>query len=113
MLLIALVNTTKLKRMGMKFSGNDVLKRLEEHRDKQNLPHTFKVLHYNTVRDSAIEVTRSNHNTTEIRSLDQYRQTTYGSICCATGAIRRLSSLDKRRKEHEEKVTNLANKRGT
>ena len=98
--------------MGKKLTSDQALKRLEEKRDRQSLPHTLKVLSYNTVRDSAIEVTCLTHNRTETRNFEQYLNTFYGLSCCATQAIKRCGTIDERREVHEKKLHLLARKRG-
>lgn len=98
--------------MGKKLTEDQVLKRLEEKRDRQTLPHSLKVMYYNTVRDSAVKVTCLHHNRSETRSVDQYLNTSYGLSCCATPAIRRSGTVAERQEAHQEKLNLLAKARG-
>ena len=98
--------------MGPKLTEDQVLRRLEEKRDRQSLPHTLKVLYYNTVRDSAIEVTCLSHNKTETRNFDQYLNTSHGVSCCATSALKRSNTIDERQGIHQKKLHLLARNRG-
>lgn len=98
--------------MGKKLNEDQVLRRLEKKRNRQSLPHTLKVLYYNTLRDSAIEVTCLSHNKTEIRTVNQYLNALYGLNCCAIQAVKRSGTIAERQEAHQKKLHLLARDRG-
>lgn len=97
--------------MGKKFTEEEVLERLEKIREKRSLPHLFELIYYRTLRDSEIKVTCLNRNTSETRTFDKYKSSTYGMKCCAISAIRHFDTVLERGKDLKEKVDALAGER--